>query len=50
MIIPFRATGWLLDKLLSEGNRSKVIRQALTDYYRRRRVNRELAPKDSRRP
>lgn len=35
MIIPFRVTGWLLEKLLQETNRSAVIRKALLIYYRR---------------
>lgn len=46
MIIPFRATGWLLERLLTESNRSKVIRKALKYYYKRREVTRELAAKN----
>lgn len=36
MIIPFRVTGWLLRMLQLETNRSRVIRQALMEYYERR--------------
>lgn len=34
-MITFRLRGWLLERLQQEKNRSKVIREALKNYYRR---------------
>ena len=36
MIVPVRITGWLLELLKLETNRSLVIRIALEEYYTRR--------------